>query len=499
MDRDELYYLTPYLLSLLLSVGIFSYAWRHRHIRGARPFTWLMAGQTLTILGFLFELVSTNLEAKIFWDTLQWLTAGSLVILPFLIFAVQFSEHELGSSTFFWGMILTFLALFAAFLLTDNFHHLFYSNPRLTAGEPFPELTYDFTWPIYIYLLLYVYGASIFGIALLIMRAFEPRLSFRQPYLIVAFGFLLPLIFSMLTLSSIQLAPQRDLTPIASATGSLIAAWGLFRYGLFDILPMAREHLFESTADPVIVFDPRNRITDINQATLILLRKQKTEVIGRTPRVALASWPSLIEVVNNPFVQRKEVSVIRNGRALFFDVNISHIFGNKRELIGRLLSAHEITTLKTLEADYQILSNELEQRVQKRIKELQHTAERYRTIIENHTDFIVRWKPDGTRTFVNEAYCRYWDITSEQALARNFLFHTIEENRPDIEEKISRFNSGKAESETEIYQITRPDGTLAWQEWTDTAIRDEWGKLIEIQSVGRDITARRRAEERLNS
>jgi PAS domain S-box-containing protein len=207
----------------------------------------------------------------------------------------------------------------------------------------------------------------------------------------------------------------------------------------------------------------------------------------------------LIEVANNPFVQRKEVSVLRNGRTLFFDVNISHIFGNKRELIGRLLSAQEITRVKALEADYQTLSSEVEQRVQKRIKELQNTAERYRTIIETHTDFIVRWKPDGTRTYVNEAYCRYWNIPPEQALARNFLFHTTEENRPDLEEKISRFNSGKAENETKIYQITRPDGTIAWQEWTDTAIRDEWGKLIEIRSVGRDITARKRAEESLNS
>jgi PAS domain S-box-containing protein len=499
MDRDELFYLTPYLLSLLLLVGIFLYTWRHRYIRGARPFTWLVAGQTLTTLGFIFELVSTNLEAKTFWDTFQWLTAGSLIILPFLVFAVQFSEHELGSSNFFWGMILTFLVLFAAFLLTDTFHHLVYSNPRLIAEARFSELKYDFSWPIYIYLLLYVYGANLFGIVLLLIPAFQPHVSFRRQYLIVAFGFLLPLIFSILTLSNLQLMPQQDLTPVASAVGNLIGAWGVFRYGLFDILPLAREHLFEGTADPVIVFDPRNRITDINQAALILLGKQKADVIGHTPKVAFASWPSLIEVANNPFVQRKEVSVIRNAKTLFFDINILPIFGNKRELIGRLLTAHEITRVKALEADYQALSNEFEQRVQKRIKELQNTAERYRTIIESHTDFIVRWKPDGMRTFVNESYCRYWDIPPEQALVRNFLFHIVEENRPDIEEKISRFNSGKAESETEIYQITKPDGTLAWQEWTDTAIRDEWGKLIEIQSVGRDITARKRAEERLSS
>lgn len=499
MDRDEVLYLAPYLFSLLLSVGIFVYAWQHRYIRGARPFTWLVAGQTLTTLGFILELVSTNLEIKIFWDTFQWLTAAFLVILPFLVFAAQFSEHELRSSPFFWGMILTFLGIFAAFLLTDNIHHLFYSNPRLTTHQLFPELEYDVTWPVYGYLLLYGYGANLLGIALLMMRAFQPRVPFRRQYLIVSIGFLLPLLVSILALSNVQLTPQRDLTPIASAIGSLIVAWGLFRYGLFDILPIAREQLFESIADPVVVLDPRNRITGINKAALTLLGKEKEEVLGQTTRLAFANWPSLMDPINNPFVQRKELAIVRDGRTLYFDINISPILDPKRQLVGRLLTARDITRLKTLEADHRSLSKEMERRIEKRTKELQDTAERYRTIVENHSDFIVRWKPDGTRTFVNEAYCRYWDITSEQALARNFLFHPAEENRPDIEEKISRLNSGEAEIETEIYQFTRPDGSLGWQEWTDQAIRDEWGKLIEIQSVGRDITARKRAEERLNS
>jgi PAS domain S-box-containing protein len=145
------------------------------------------------------------------------------------------------------------------------------------------------------------------------------------------------------------------------------------------------------------------------------------------------------------------------------------------------------------------MSNEMEQSAQKRIKELQTTAERYRDIVEDHPDFIVRWKPDGTRTFVNEAYCRYWDITTEQALAKNFLFHTTEENRPAMEEIVSRLDAGETEIESETYQLTKPDGGMVWHEWIDQAIRDEWGKLIEIQSVGRDITERKRAQEKLNS
>src|SRR5687767_12864337 len=138
MNLAELLYLAPYVFCLLALAGIFLYALRHRYILGARTFAWLVGGQIITILGFIFELVSTNLETKIFWDTFQWLTTAFLVILPFLVFVVQFSGHKLHSPSLTWGMILTFLGIFATFLLTDYTHHLFYRNPRLTTSGPFP-------------------------------------------------------------------------------------------------------------------------------------------------------------------------------------------------------------------------------------------------------------------------------------------------------------------------------------------------------------------------
>ncbi|HLO30065.1 MAG TPA: histidine kinase N-terminal 7TM domain-containing protein [Anaerolineales bacterium] len=495
MNRTQLLYLAPYLLSLVLLAGIFLYALRHRYVRGARIFTWLIAGQILTTLGFIFELLSSSLETKILWDTFQWLTGSFLVILPFLVFAVQFSEHKLRSPALTWGLILTFLGVFATLLLTDYIHHLFYSTPRLTADSPFPELKYDFTFVLYVYLLFYVYGANFYGIALLIRRAFQPHNLFRLQYLIIAGGFLIPLIFSFFPLVEIQITPQRDITPIASALGSLIVAWGLFRYGLFDIAPLAREQVIANLSDPVIVLDPRNRIIDINQAALRLIEKQSPEVIGRTTDTVFAKRLFLLELVNYPFEQRKEIPIRSEGKTLFFDISISHILDPKRVLIGRVITARDITQLKNLENNYRSLSEDLEQRIQKRTEELQTTAEHYRKIIENQTDFIVRWKPDGTRTFVNEAYCRYWGITYEQALAMNFLFHAVEEDRPAIEDKISRLNSGAIEVETEVHRVLKPDGSLAWQEWTDRAIRDDWGQLIEIQSIGRDITERKKAEE----
>src|SRR5262245_44776925 len=145
MSREEILYLTPYVFSLLLSIGVFFYTWRHRHVRGASAYTWYVGGQSLTILGFIFELVSPTLGIKIFWDKFQWLTISYLVVLPFLIFTIQYAESTLIHPTLDLGFIILFLIGFTALLLTDNVHHLFYPNPHLSADHPFPELEYDYT------------------------------------------------------------------------------------------------------------------------------------------------------------------------------------------------------------------------------------------------------------------------------------------------------------------------------------------------------------------
>src|SRR5574341_1396230 len=241
MNREEVLYLAPYVLSLLLSLGIFLYSWQHRYVRGAPAYTWFVGGQTLTILGFIFELISSDLETKIFWYKFQWLTVSFLVILPFLVFATGYSEHKFRYPALTWGIVLAFLFTFTGLLFTEGLHHLFYPNPHLSVDYPFPELGHDFSLIAFIYVLFYIYGANFYGIGLLIRRAFQPHHLYLLQYLVIAVGLLMPLVFSFLALADIKIAPQRDIAPFTIAVGNLIVAWGLFRHGLFDIAPVARE------------------------------------------------------------------------------------------------------------------------------------------------------------------------------------------------------------------------------------------------------------------
>lgn len=128
---------------------------------------------------------------------------------------------------------------------------------------------------------------------------------------------------------------------------------------------------------------------------------------------------------------------------------------------------------------------------------LRESEARYRAVVENQTEFIVRWKTDGTRTFANEAYRNYFGLTAEQALSGTFMPLVDASDQAAVQAKVSRLVSGSIRSEMDIHRVVRPDGSLGWQEWVDQPIYDERGQVVEIQSVGRDITERKQTADAL--
>jgi len=126
-------------------------------------------------------------------------------------------------------------------------------------------------------------------------------------------------------------------------------------------------------------------------------------------------------------------------------------------------------------------------------KILQKNEARYRSIVEDQTEFITRFQPDGTLTFVNEACCRYFHKKYEEFVGMNFITTLPEEDQERLKQLLLTVTPENPVASLE-HRVITPDGQICWQKWTNRAIFDEKGNIAGFQAVGRDITDRKRME-----
>ncbi|MBF0563642.1 MAG: PAS domain S-box protein [Nitrospirae bacterium] len=132
--------------------------------------------------------------------------------------------------------------------------------------------------------------------------------------------------------------------------------------------------------------------------------------------------------------------------------------------------------------------------VQKNMDEaLARNEKRYLAIIEDQTDLICRFLPDGTLTFVNEAYCRYFGKHREELVGKSFTPIVYADDRQMCEKQIASLGIDNPVVEVE-HRVVMGNGEVRWQRWTNRAIFDDSDKPLEFQAVGRDITKRKKAE-----
>ena len=127
---------------------------------------------------------------------------------------------------------------------------------------------------------------------------------------------------------------------------------------------------------------------------------------------------------------------------------------------------------------------------------LRESEERYRGVVEDQTELICRFRPDGTLTFVNDAYCRYFGLGREGCIGRPHNVALPGDDALRMKEHLAKLTPENPAGIIE-HRIVMPSGEVRWQRWSDRAIFDASGSIIEYQSVGRDTTEEKRAEEAL--
>ncbi|QOV22013.1 hybrid sensor histidine kinase/response regulator [Anabaenopsis elenkinii] len=143
----------------------------------------------------------------------------------------------------------------------------------------------------------------------------------------------------------------------------------------------------------------------------------------------------------------------------------------------------------------QVLQQEITQRQQAQ-ESLRQKEKLYRQLVETQTDLIIRIDLQGRVGFANKVTCQALGKQLHELIGKSIceFFHT--HDFPQIKEDISSLISAPHDKITNEYRLLTVNG-VRWLEWNITPIVNERGDVLEFQGVGRDITQRKRGEEKI--
>lgn len=234
--------------------------------------------------------------------------------------------------------------------------------------------------------------------------------------------------------------------------------------------------ILESITDAFFALDKSWRFTYLNSRAEQYLLKTRDELIGK------CIWEELPEVVNSSFIKQYHKAVSED-ITIHFETSYGSLNTWYQVQVypyedGLSVYFHDITERKQAEAA------------------LQESEARYRAVVEDQTEMICRFLPDGTLSFVNDAYCRFFNKQPEELVGQTFAPFMLEEKQEWITQQMAFLTPEKPVVSYE-HQVVMPSKEICIQQWTNRAIFNEFGQFVEFQGVGRDITLRKATEKAL--
>lgn len=249
-------------------------------------------------------------------------------------------------------------------------------------------------------------------------------------------------------------------------------------YSLSRRIPLP--HILNTSSDKIILLDKQGRIIWLNDSICSSLKTNPHDLVGRT--LAMAEDPFLTQIPYHATAGQdnlfSEISVQEEGKLAYYRVKQTPTVMNDGE-DGIIIQCDDITKEKSFE----------------RMMELSEA--RFQAIVEDQTEFILRFLPDGTLTFVNKTYASLVGKQVRELVGTPFNLNIVEEKGNTFHSILSQFSPERSVKSLNCRFIT--ENGFQHQSWTIRALFDDTGNITEYQCIGRDITDQMEAKEQLIS
>ena len=335
---------------LLLTFGSLSVALSYFIFRkGGNAVKWfslMMLSNSVWSIAYGFELASGNIDQIKLFLNIEYLGITSVPLFWFF-FCLHFSGKDcwykkpLNLAVVTIVPLLTLLAVW-----TNDLHHLHYASAKMAQNAPFPMIDlkpgiWYRIFTIYFYLIM---ACGCFLLWLKFNKA--DRIFKKQNYsLLVAAS--IPWIANVLYLFDIRPLGYIDLTPFAFIITSFLIIAGIYRFQLFDIIPLAREKVLDLMSDGFFVIDKNCRIVDFNASIKGFIETQPKKTIFDCKLEELfPGQVDFITMLKNHTAGKIDLELEKDGEKKYFEADIYFLNDNKVNDDFGIIKLQDLTAYK---------------------------------------------------------------------------------------------------------------------------------------------------------
>lgn len=333
------------LIAFLIALSVLAYTWPRRRKPVVKPFLLLIIGATIWLFSNLIEARFLAESPRLFWNNMQYI---GIVLVPvgWFLFALTYAGWTQWLNKQTISVLFVVPILVVILVWTSQWHTIFREFMVLNDSGRFPFWEWQ-PGPAFWIHTAYAYLLLIGGMAVLVQTYLQTASFYQRQIRVLVAGALIPWLANLLFL--LAGGSTVDPTPIAFVVSIAIIAWGIFGFGLVEVVPIAFNQIVAGMKDGVLVLDEQNRIIYLNPAFKQIIGA-KTPVTGKPIAEFLDRWPDLDQQFHNTQHVDAEVSFgTKADNTQHYQLSISPLYTNKKQASGRLVLLHEITQIKQTE------------------------------------------------------------------------------------------------------------------------------------------------------